>query len=218
LVFAMSLIATVGGAGRVVIADPNRGATFDSPGSGAPVAADPIADSLSITQQLPLAPRSKNLTTGTFEWDDDDSTAMVSGKGEMRPPEGVIPPSVQVTHVKSPKQFASIRLSLDRAKARTLLGAPAGSASSHDALILEDSVGNQYKPIGWIRIKDNNSTLDVSIDPQSPVESIGDIPVAKMEKTDQMFVYFHVNRGVHLTKLKVGSRPAHDLDLKVPKQ
>jgi len=173
-------------------------------------------DMLHVSSEIPMSPRSKNATNGTFEYDDEDGTAMIRGKGDMRPPEGVIPKSVQVTHIKTPKQQACVQYRFDRPRARSLLGAAVAAAASLDGLWIEDNLGNQYQPIGYAWVKDNNMNLEVSIDPEIPIKSMREFPSASMREGETLYVYFFVNRGVRITKVYAGKKNVEAVALDIP--
>jgi hypothetical protein len=178
----------------------------------APSAPTKLADLTSITNQLPSL-RSKNAVVGSFEFDDDD--VMIRGNGTMHPPQGVIPPKVQVNSIKTPKQSACIRIDLNHDQAKSLLGAIAGSVTAASPVTLEDDKHNSYPPIGWII--QSGDDLKVSVDPAAPIGTVADIPVAKMRDEDKMFVYFHVNRNVKILNFKIGTTKTLPINLKVPK-
>ena len=171
---------------------------------------------LTINEEIPMSPRSKNALSGTFEFDDTDITAMIRGKGDMRPPEGVIPKGVQVTHIKTPKQKASVRYLFTRERAREFLGAAVAAAASLEGLTIKDNLGNIYQPIGYCWVKDSNTNVQVSIDPEQPITSMRQFPSADMRTGEELWVYFQVNRGVHIIEINAGKAHKDAVDLVIP--
>ena len=168
-------------------------------------------DPIEVSDAIPNAPRSRDLKTGEFEFDGD---AIVTGKGDLRAPEGKVDSGSQINKVKTVRDCASVRMVFNKDRAGSLLGAVMNAAASVDGLYIQDDQGNQYQPIGYILSKDN--VLTVSINPDAPVRSMKEFPTNGMRDQDKLFVYFRVAHGVKIVKIYAGKRHVEQVGLDVP--
>lgn len=84
-----------------------------------------------------------------------------------------------------------------------------------DDIILLDSIGNKYSPIGYYFIFGNE--IELKLDPQNGIRTAPELPQLSLSRSDQKLVLvFQVTSGVKLTSFRVGHTLVGTMDLDVP--
>tara|TARA_B100001059_G_scaffold225178_1_gene252081 strand:+ start:832 stop:2439 length:1608 start_codon:yes stop_codon:yes gene_type:complete len=87
--------------------------------------------------------------------------------------------------------------------------------ASTDDIILLDSIGNKYSPIGYYFIFDNQ--IELKLDPRNGIRTAPELPQLSLSRADQKLVLvFQVTNGVRISSLRVGHTLIGTMNVDVP--
>lgn len=171
-----------------------------------------IADEIEVGNRLPAA-FTKNAAVG-LEYVE---SSIRGGRATVRDTTRRAGGDVIVNTIYTPDHLAMVRLRLEEDRARSFLGASVAAAAALDGVWLEDNQGNRWDPIGYVWKKETGE-LEVSVNLDSPIRSASQLPVRQMGPKDEIFLYFHVQKGITIDSYHMGSKTQQQVNLQVPAQ
>ncbi|MBL9150018.1 MAG: CvpA family protein [Phycisphaerae bacterium] len=113
----------------------------------------------------------------------------------------------RVVRLNISRRSSSIDLWNDRTKLREEAGEQA-------ALLLVDSQGNTYAPVGYIWVRPDG--VLVYLDPRRGLETIGDFPPQPSHGNDLLFAIYTPTSGSKIVSVRLGNKPIANVDFEVP--
>jgi hypothetical protein len=152
-----------------------------------------IAEGLEITSKLPIA-ISKNASSGlSFTTNSKGETLIDSGTGSSRKTSGTIGKRSRVSGFDIPDHEAMVRIRIDSDHGNSLFGKAMSLATEINPIFLKDSDGQMYYPTAWVWKKESKDQ-DIHYDPFNPIRSAKQMPINRMNKGDEFYLYFTVTR------------------------
>jgi hypothetical protein len=82
-------------------------------------------------------------------------------------------------------------------------------------LILHDTIGQVYEPIGYVY--DNGRDIQIRYDPQRPLRALSEIPtLSRTAQNDELVIVFLVSRGVSVSRMTLGNTVLAEFNPAVP--
>jgi hypothetical protein len=157
------------------------------------------------TNRLPT-PTSRNLAT-TLRVQDN---GVVEGSASVSGQPGSLSPNVRVDSIFIPSHQGAIRLRIAQDNAQSLLGQARVAAASLQGVWLTDERGDTYQPIGWVWHR-GGSDMDIWVDRIRQVQTARDMPIARMNQGDHIYLYFAVPRGARIVSYNIGDTTRQEI-------
>jgi hypothetical protein len=169
-----------------------------------------------LTADVPLI-MSKNRSV-RLNFSGPDNNELLSGEETVDSRTAPSGRSVRVKQVFAPPNLQVVRLKLPTADAQELFGKVRNATKRSQPVFLEDNLGEQWKPIGYILMFARDRSQKVRIDRDNLIESGADLPIDEMRPDDELHLYFLVRRGITIERVKVGEQTVLEPNAKVESQ
>jgi len=182
-------------------ADNRTGQTSISDRNG--IRAGTFVLGLEITNRLPLV-ISKNASTGLSYDTVKDQGVITSGStGSSRKTSGNVGARSKVSGFDIPAHERMVRVRIEPDQAVSLFGAARASAAALNPIFLEDTDGNKWFVSAWVWKKDNKDQ-EIHYDADNTIRSAKQLPISQMNKGDEFYLYFTVNKSTELVSYNIG--------------
>lgn len=166
-----------------------------------------------VDNQLP-ARVSKLDVQGKMEWDNDlDENAIVSGEATAGRADQAHGTRRLLTRIAQSNGFPLVRMRITGEQAQRFFGSTDNSAQMRMGVFLTDNRGNTPKPKAVIWVKGNGEQY-IHVRPGSASfangGAIGIIP--RMQRTDELLLFFPVQRGAQVVSYQIGSGSPTPID------
>lgn len=139
---------------------------------------------------------------------------LISGHGDtVFPPQ--LPPAERVSRIWVPPHQSAVRVKVNFAQARSLLGVSHSGLEGEGEVALVDQGGGRWLSAGYVWARQDRECR-ISIDRSDPIHRMDQLPVAQMQAGEDLYLYFLVHRGTRITALQAGRRSVGGLDLLIP--
>ncbi len=164
-----------------------------------------------ISNKLPMT-ISKNDATSLSFTNPDDENAITSGSATVSRRASGFGMRRLLTHIDTPAHRPMVRMRISGAKAQEYFGSTGSSQAMSLGVFLTDDRGNTPKPTALVWLSANNTQyIDVKSGGGNFAtgNAIGIIP--RMASTDDLLLYFPVNRGATIISYQIGQSPPQRL-------
>ena len=169
---------------------------FES-GTGPKVKSQPVA--LTITDKLPKVIH-RNKAALTF-----NGNRVLDGETVVKPPRFQLKPSDRAERLYAPANQACLRIRLERERLYSLLGKAKALAASQGGVFIRDSRNTAYPAAGYILLHTNGDQT-FFFRPQQPIRAASQIPVDRMRKGDELYLYFLIPKNKTIVSYEVGQK------------
>ena len=167
------------------------------PGEGPKVKSQPVA--LTITDKLPKDIH-RNKADLSFV-----GNRVENGEAVVKTPKFQLKAADRVKRLYVPANQACLRIRLERDLARSLLGKARTLAASTGGVFIRDSRNTAYPATGYILLhKGGNQTFFFR--PQQPISAALQIPVDRLRKGDELYLYFLIPNNKKIVSYEVGQK------------
>jgi hypothetical protein len=178
-----------------------RGQTSVSDPSG--IRAGSLALQVQVTNSLPMA-ISKNATTGlSYTTVKEKSLIDTGNTGQSRKTTGTIGARSKVSGFDVPSHEAMIRVRIEYEKGQSVFAGGMSGAAALNPIFLLDTKGEQWPVTAWVWKKENKSQ-DIHYDAFNPIRSGKQMPISRMNKGDEFYLYFTVTKPVEIISYNIG--------------
>ncbi len=171
------------------------------------------ADAIQLSNMLPTAVSANMLGPIRLE-----GQAIFSGKSDVGASSSNLNAQTRVESIHVPGHRAMVRLKMSRDDAQSIFGRARAQATMLQPIYIVDNNGEQYYPIGyvWVRMAGNGSQM-IAIDRTQEIRTARDLPIAEMQPSEELYLYFLVPKGIQLRAYHLGATIKQDLSLAVPR-
>ncbi len=203
-------------------------ATADAAGGGGPggatgvdentgIDAGTYAIDVEISTRLPQT-ISKNASTGlSFTTVKDKAFVDDGSTGQSRKTAGNIGSRSRVSAFHVPSHEAMVRVRIDFDKGNSIYAGGMSSAAALNEIFLKDIDGNRIYVSAWVWKKEDKSQ-DIHYDAFQTLRNAKQLPITRMNKGDEFYLYFNVTRPAVLVSYNIGGEAEQRFEppLKVP--
>lgn len=129
---------------------------------------------------------------------------------------GTVNKSLRVDRLYQLAGTRIVKLDVSRGKSPVNIWDDLRSQAGEDApLVLVDSDGNTFTPVGWLHEQASSSLINVKLDPRSGVPDIGAVPMLSSAGKDGLDLLFSIPEGRRIVAIKLGELTVGTVDLEV---
>ncbi len=150
---------------------------------------------------------SKNYTSGLTLGDG----VILEGSGSSRKTPSNIGQRVRVDAFDIPELDRMVRITIKPDMASSLFGRSVASAAALQPIFLTDSKGKKWQISAYVWRKENGDQ-EFYFDAFQPIQNAKQLPIGKMGKDDELFLYFSISVGTELVSYDIGSSTSQDLE------
>lgn len=175
------------------------------------------AEGVEITNRLPLT-ISKNASSGLSYVTIKEQALVESGStGSSRKTSGNIGSRSKVSAFNVPAHEAMVRVKIDFDKGQSVFAGGMAGAAALNPIFLKDIDGNRIFVSAWVWKKENKDQ-DIHYDAFKTLQSAKELPISRMNKGDEFYLYFTVTRPTELVSYNIGREAEQFFEprLKVP--
>ena len=129
---------------------------------------------------------------------------------------GTVNKSLRVDRLYELPGTKLIKLDVSRGKSPVNIWDDLRSQAGEDApLVLVDSDGNTFTPIGWLHTQSSSGMINVKLDPRTGVPTVGAVPMLSSAGKDGLDLLFSIPLGRKIVAIKLGELTVGTVDLDV---
>ncbi|MCC6580418.1 MAG: hypothetical protein IT440_08245 [Phycisphaeraceae bacterium] len=159
-----------------------------------------LAGAIEVSDVLPFS-FSPNHVSGNLE---QQGNAVSGGRFTVSIPQGTsVSRANAITAVHCPSSRVLVRVKVDRDKAQSLLGKTRAAAAMLQPIYIEDTANNKWLPMGYAW-KKTDADMEISVNQTALIQSAKELPIADLNDTQLLYLYFAINKGASLKSYHVG--------------
>jgi hypothetical protein len=170
-----------------------------------------------ISTRLPQS-ISKNASSGlSYTTVGEEAFIETGSTGSSRKTAGNIGARSRVSAFNVPSHEAMVRVKIDFVKGNSLYAGGMSSAAALNEIFLKDIDGNAIHVSAWVWKKEDK-TQDIHYDAFQTLRNAKQLPITRMNKGDEFYLYFTVTRPAVLVSYNIGGEAEQRFEppLKIP--
>ncbi len=129
---------------------------------------------------------------------------------------GSVNTSLRVDRLYQLEGTKLVKLDVSRGKSPVNIWGDVRREVGEDApLVLVDSTGMTYTPIGWLHRKASDGLINVKLDPRTGVPTVGNVPMLSSSGKDNLDLLFSIPVGRKIVAVKLGDVTLGTVDLEI---
>ncbi len=129
---------------------------------------------------------------------------------------GSVNTSLRVDRLYQLEGTKLVKLDVSRGKSPVDIWGDVRREVGEDApLVLVDSTGMTYTPIGWLHRKASDGLINVKLDPRTGVPTVGNVPMLSSSGKDNLDLLFSIPVGRKIVAVKLGDVTLGTVDLEI---